>query len=210
MKKKIVLLDWNGTLLDDVPIWYASVLKIFEAFDKQAPSLEQIFRELEGDYMSIYSSRGITASREELNSIYEPTYESMVGEASLSKSVRATLFYFKNEKVKLGLVTTQQERLVTPLLQKFEIDDIFEQKFCRFHALNKTEAITDLLQEASLQKEECVFLGDSPSDIRHGKKAGVKTGAFLNGHVPIELIEQAKPDFCFSSWMSLPGFYLTA
>ena len=54
---KLVLFDWNGTLLDDTLLWYDVVLKVFHTFGKQAPTLEQYFRELEGDYFIIYTSR---------------------------------------------------------------------------------------------------------------------------------------------------------
>jgi beta-phosphoglucomutase-like phosphatase (HAD superfamily) len=46
---KIMLFDWNGTILDDIPIWYESVKEIFRVFGKRPPTIAEYFRELKGD-----------------------------------------------------------------------------------------------------------------------------------------------------------------
>jgi len=190
---KIVLFDWNGTILDDAPIWYESVKEIFRVFKKQPPTIAEYFRELEGDYLGIYQSRGITATRDDLNAIYEPYYNAHAQEAKLFFGVRKVLMTLAAREVIMGIITAQQEYLVISFLTKFCLADLFRHQ--EFSVLDKKTAIQKILAKESVAPQECCYIGDAPSDIRHGKKAGVKTAAFLSGYIPEDLLLKAEPDF---------------
>lgn len=198
MNLKFVLFDWNGTVLNDIPTWHKSVKEIFRIFEKNPPTIEEYFRELEGDYIEIYRSRGINASRDELNAIYEPFYEAHVTEAALFPGVVKTLNILAERGITMGLVTAQKDFLVSPLLTKFGINDFF--RYREFHALDKKTVIQRILTDGTLDPKECCFIGDAPSDIRHGKKAGVTTIAFLSGHIPEALILKAEPELTIHSF----------
>jgi len=190
---KIVLFDWNGTLLDDTPILYKSVKKVFRVFGKRPPTIAEYFRELEGDYLKIYRSRGITASRDELNAIYELHYKAYAQEAKLFFGVRMALTIFAARAVVMGIITNQKDFLVTPFLAKFGLNKFF--RYQEFNTFDKKAAIQKILAQENADPQECCYFGDAPSDIRHGKKAGVKTAAFLSGYIPEDLLLKAKPDF---------------
>src|SRR3989344_8622346 len=163
---RILFCDWNGTLLDDMPIWDEARKKTFLAFGVEPPTVADYFRELEnGDYLEVYRRRGISASREELNAIYEPAYETQLHHTKLFPGVSETLRQLHERGVCLILITTQQERLVAPLLKKFRIQHLF--KHLAFHALDKKTVISAAMQEHGIKPNACYLVGDSPSDIRH-------------------------------------------
>ncbi len=187
---KILFCDWNGTLLDDMPIWDEARRKTFISFGVEPPSVTDYFRELEsGDYLEVYRKRGITASRDELNAIYEPAYGEQISNAALFLGVRETLQLLHQQGIRLVLVTAQQENLVVPLLNKFGIRHLFDD--CAFHAFDKKAVVARIVQRDGIELKECFFVGDSPSDIRHAKKAGIYAVAFLGGHIPEELLAGA-------------------
>ena len=187
---KILFCDWNGTLLDDMPIWGEAMRKTFLAFGVEPPTVADYFRELEsGDYLEVYRKRGIVASRDELNAIYEPAYEERLSDTMLFFGVATTLHRLHENGVRLVLVTSQQNALVVPLLNKFGIDHLFDK--CAFHVFDKKAVITEVAQRNGVTPDQCSFVGDSPSDIRHAKKAGITAIAFLGGHIPEELLAGA-------------------
>ncbi|MEK7580305.1 MAG: HAD family hydrolase [Patescibacteria group bacterium] len=190
---KIVLFDWNGTILDDIPIWYKSVSEIFRVFGKTPPTIAEYFKELEGDYIQIYRSRGIEASRDELNLIYEPFYQAHIVGATLFPNIKDVLRFLNDQGIITGIITAQKDILVSPLLDKFEIKDFFHYRV--FHALDKKIVIQQILEQEKTNPTECYFIGDAPSDIRHGKKAGVVTIGFLAGYIPEELVVGAEPEY---------------
>ena len=190
---KIILFDWNGTLLDDIPIWYASICEIFKNYGKMPPTIAEYFQELEGDYLKIYRSRGIEASRDEINAIYETHYESLIRAATLFPDVCDTLESIANKGIIMGLITAQKEFLVTPLLEKFGLSHLF--KYCEFHVLDKQLTIRQILEKEKAAPQECCLVGDAPSDIRHAKKADIVSAAFFTHYIPDALLIDAEPHF---------------
>lgn len=194
---KLVLFDWNGTLFNDIPIWYEAVKETFKFFGKEPPTIEQYFKELEGDYASIYKSRGIEASRDELNTVYESHYERHMNEAALFPGVRAILEFLAQRGKILGLITGQKEFLVSPLLDKFGINAFF--RYREFNVTNKKEVISIVLKRAEVDNDNCCYIGDTLSDIKHAKQVGVIPIAFASGYIPEGLLINAEPRFIIRS-----------
>lgn len=170
-----------------MPIWDEARRKTFLAFGVEPPTVADYFRELEnGDYLEVYRKRGITVLRDELNAIYKPAYEERLADATLFPGVVATLRQLYENGVRLVLVTSQQENLVVPLLNKFGIRHLFDD--CAFHTFDKKAVVAESAQRHGAALDQCFFVGDSPSDIRHAKKAGIQAIAFLGNYIPRELL----------------------
>jgi len=184
---KILFCDWNGTLLNDVDIWDKARRKTFLTFGAKPPTIAEYFQELEsGDYLQVYRKRGIKASREELNNIYRKVYQEHMNQAELFPDVKETLQYLRMRMIYLALVTAQEEILTTSLLYKFGIYHLFNKLL--FETFDKKTAIKKIMEDTGAYPENCFFVGDSPSDIRHAKKAGITAIAFLEGHIPEEFL----------------------
>ena len=196
--QKIVLFDWNGTLFNDTSVWYDSVKETFRVFGKEAPSLEDYIKAFEGDYLEVYRARGINVSREELNAIYEAYYENHMWRPELAKNAKNVLRALSDRNIFVGLITAQPRNLVLPLLEKLEIAHYF--RFRSFHCLDKKETIKKVLEIENGLPENCFYVGDSPSDIKHAKKAGVKAVAYINGYIPLDLISAAAPDYTINNF----------
>lgn len=65
------------------------------------------------------------------------------------------------------------------------------------------EMLNTILEETSIDKKNCVFIGDSGIDIRTGKNAGVKTVGVTYGFRPVEEIMENEPDFLVDSPLKL-------
>ncbi len=190
---KMILFDWNGTLLDDTQMWFEAVKLTFKTFGAKAPSIDQFFRELEGDYFAIYQSRGINVSREKLNQVYESFYENMVTQVELNQNVMSTIRELSSRALLLGVITAQLQNLVIPLLQKFELLSYFP--ISEFHVIDKSASINKLLTRHAVPSTECLYIGDTPSDVRAARKSGVKSVVMRNVSIPPDLIIASEPDY---------------
>ncbi len=56
------------------------------------------------------------------------------------------------------------------------------------------EMLNTILEETGIDRDNCVFVGDSGVDIRTGKNAGVKTVGVTYGFRPMEEIMENEPD----------------
>ncbi len=194
-KIRMVLFDLNGTIFDDTQIWLASVKSVFNNFGLEPPSITDFFQSLEKDYMSVYRKYGITATREETNQIYCQTYIQLIDDTKLNPNVLETIAKIPSW-IKRGIVTSQPENLVAPLLEKFGLLPLFSLVIP--HVLDKSTCINQILSRHRLNPLGCIYVGDAPSDIKHAKKSGVRSVAFRNPFIPIDLIEDLKPDHIIS------------
>ena len=62
-KANTAVLDWNGTLLNDLPLVYRSVCQIFATYGLPAPTLEQYRTEMSQEWMKFYLNYGIPKAR---------------------------------------------------------------------------------------------------------------------------------------------------
>lgn len=201
---KVCLFDLDGTILDNMPMWRKTVDGLFAKFGKTAPTTAEFFQELEknhGDYLQVYRKWGIDASREELNAVFRRIYERFAPQVDLMPHALDTLERLAAKGVILGLITTQTEEISLPLLNRFKISGLFIH--LRFHAIDKSAVITEILASEGVPPEDCCYVGDSPSDIRHANNAGVISIAYLDRHIPSELVLAAQPKMIIRDFRKL-------
>jgi pyrophosphatase PpaX len=91
------------------------------------------------------------------------------------------------------------------LLQHFEVmvtrDDVEKDKP---HPAPLQKALA-LLQ---VDPPDCLYVGDLPSDIRAGKRTGVKTAAILTGLSPRSRLEKEHPDYIFENLEELVDTFI--
>lgn len=191
--KKTFLFDFNGTKIDDNDLWYASMSEVFRVHGKIPPTVEEYFYEMEGDWHKVYTSRGINATADQLNETYIPYYKKYMHEPRLFPDVLSTLAELYMRDCNIGLITGQPEELVTPILKRFHMEHYFDPRFSSMHDRNKKKTIQNILDTYGIAKENCFYVGDSPSDIKHGNHCGIQTVAFLTGFIPERLILDKKP-----------------
>lgn len=205
---KLILFDFNGTIVDDNQLWRDSMEAVFHAHGKIPPTVREYFLAMEGDWAEVYKSKGINATAEEMNAIYIPHYKNGMHEPELFPEVFTMLHCLKRGH-RVGLITGQPEELVLPMLKRLGIADVFDPKFISMHNRNKRPTIEKFILESGIYKQDCFYVGDSPSDIKHGNAAGIKTIAFLNGFMPEDLILAKKPNKSTSSFSYWPGLFST-
>lgn len=207
MNKRVALFDLNGTLLDDLLVIFEATCKIFDEHGVRRPSIREWFTRLENDYVSVYESFGIKTSRKELNRIFLDYYKSQMGKIKLSQNVKEALQGLKEKDVFLGIITTQLEELALPILERHGIAPYFEE--VNYHIFDKLKTIKESMQKHGFRPENCFYIGDTPADIRHSRRAGVKAVAYIHGHIPIDLINNALPRFWIRDMKELPEIVLT-
>lgn len=206
MDKKAALFDLNGTLLNDVLVIFEGTCKIFDEYRIQRPNMREWFARLENDYVNAYESFGIKTDRKELNRIFLEYYKSQMEKIELSRNVKETLQCLKEKGVFLGIITTQLEELALPILERRGIASYFEE--IDYHIIDKLKTIKESMQKHGFRPENCFYIGDTPADIRHSRRAGAKAVAYIHGHIPIDLINNALPRHYVRDMKELPEIIL--
>ncbi|QQG46450.1 MAG: HAD family hydrolase [Candidatus Niyogibacteria bacterium] len=191
--KKILMLDLNNTLLNDFKIWRLATDVLFRIFGKEPPTTEEFFKKYRGPVVDTYRAFGIKITSEEIHKIFDSVYEAHRNDFSLAPGAYDLLFTLPRKGFIIVLVTACGRETAMNLLEKFEIQNAFDH--LEFGAGDKFAAIKRLMLRERAEAGNCFYVGDSPSDMMHAKRAGVRAVAFLNGNIPEDLVLAEMPDY---------------
>jgi HAD superfamily hydrolase (TIGR01509 family) len=99
--------------------------------------------------------------------------------------------------------TTKGTPTTKVILEKFGLITYFNhvQGTDGFPAKPEPHVILKSLEVFGVPPEECLMVGDAPSDMEAGRRAGVKTCAVRYGYGDLEAMESFRPDF----WIDHPS-----
>lgn len=206
MKVKLVALvafDVNGTLFDDTQIFWEAINGIFPKYGKERLPLKTLQEKFGQPWTSIYREFGITkamASDDELYRIYNQLYESQSSPTPAS-GLKETLDWLESKGILLAIVSTQQNTITVPLLEKYGL----VQKFSEISgsASDKAIALRNIMSAFGLLPEQVAYIGDQEGDVKHAKKAGCVSIAFCSGLHDQERLRKMNPDFLIESMPEL-------
>lgn len=199
-----IFFDFDGTLVDSIPIVLGGHQEIARRLGLVAPTLESYYRLIAPNYVDYYAQR-TTVSREELDRIFYAYRDSHRGEVEFFPGVRETIVQLDAEGHLLILVTTNAEESTLPFLERGNLLGHFDH--LEFAVLDKAACLSKLVEERGLSRNHCLYIGDSPSDIKAGCKVGLWTTAFCP-HSYAEYTEEPlraeNPNFLIYDFRALP------
>ncbi len=195
MKFELAIFDWNGTLLNDLPIAYQSVIKIFNEFSLPAPSLEEYKNEITADFMKFYHYHGIPAyvTPELLNSIRVKYFEAHWTEPGLHPGAKDLIEFCKYLGLQTAIVSAEIADVLDKRLSGFGIFPFIDR--ITGSAYDKPKALTETLDFFGIQSEKAFYLDDTFDGLMAAKSVGITAIGFCNGYNSYERIMRAKPDF---------------
>jgi phosphoglycolate phosphatase len=199
---RLYLFDLDGTLVDSATDICGTIQEVLQSRGRRDVSdallrryigrhLIDLFTDLEfppdsmdqmvTDYRAIYTAGG------HVNTTVYP------GVAETLK----TLSGLKSTATTKGTPTTKV------ILEKFGLIDYFNhvQGTDGFPAKPEPDVILRSLEIFGVPPDQCLMVGDAPSDMEAGRRAGVKTCAVRYGYGDLEAMARFTPDF----WIDHPS-----
>lgn len=179
-----VLFDLDGTLIDSMWIWKQIDIDFFAMFNKTFP--EDYQDKIEG--MSVYETAlyskkeyGFEISIDEIIDIWnEMAFKQYSENVKLKEGVPELLKYLKAEGIKMGIATSNSERLCMEVLENRGVRDYFK-SFITGEQCKVGKPHPDVYLESSrrlgVKPERCIVFEDLMNGIIAGKSAGMKTVA---------------------------------
>lgn len=203
MKVKIVAFDVNGTLFDDTRIFWNAISGIFSKYGMKPLPLEILQKNFGQPRTKIYRDNGITeemASDADLYKIYNELYQNQDYPLPAS-GLDEILEWLLARKLRLAIVSTQQNTITLPLLEKYGLQGLFFK--ISGSVSDKAAALCEIAALSGISIDEVVYVGDQEGDIRHAKKAGCVSIAFCGGLHEHERLKKVNPDFIIETMYDL-------
>jgi 2-phosphoglycolate phosphatase len=194
----VYLFDIDGTLLDSARDICGAVKRVLDNNHSPPVTFEYlksyIGRHLDDLFGDVFP--GCSAERKaDLLAQYRGIYLARGhGLTSVFPGVAEGLAALGGRK---GTATTKGSPTTRAVLEQFGLIRYFDhvQGTDGFPAKPAPDVIFTALKAMSASAGDCLFVGDSPSDMEAGRRAGVKTCAVTYGYGKREALAQFEPDF---------------
>lgn len=192
--RKILIFDFDGTIADTFPFVLQIVDKLsikynFAPVDEmnlekyRAMEVKDIFKEANVPFWKLPFM--VRDAQNELKKV--------IREVEPIKGILPILQELKKQH-RLMLLTSNTKGNVDYFLAKYELN-VFEHIRVGASIFGKSRQINKIVRDFSLQKSDCVYIGDEVRDIQAAHKSGIKVVTVTWGYNSMELLKRYNPDF---------------
>jgi HAD superfamily hydrolase (TIGR01509 family) len=206
---RVVLFDWDGTLLDSYASDVRAYLAMFRALEIDW-TVREIERHYSPNWYRVYRAARIPRAQwSQADRIWRKAYAKE--SPALLPGARSTLHLLARE-YRLGLVTGGSRSRVCKQLRHFEFRRYFNVSVYSEDAPKKKPHPAPLelaLARLRADPKECVYVGDTPEDMQMARRAGVRAIGVLGPFPTAERIRAERPDVLLNSIRELPSYLRT-
>lgn len=202
MKIKAVLLDWNGTVMDDLDVGFQTCNHMLRYYDVPTISKDRFQKTFDVPWFIFYEKNGV--SRERINVTkhqkeFMRVYNSLSKKAKPRKNVRKLFEWFKKNKILIGIISSHLEKSIKKDLKKHDLDEYLDvvigEKTYEEAGTSRNKKVESALSSLKVSKNEVIYVGDTIHDVSVGKKEGFLVVGITNGWQSRDIISEAKPDY---------------
>jgi len=146
---------------------------------------------------------------EEARVEYYKYYSDYHWKAKLYPGIKEILDYLKNKKFPLGIFTGKGKEATMITLKKLEVEHYFDLIVTGDDVQNhkpSTEGILKFVNHFGMKNERVLMIGDSVSDVKASKEAGIKIASVLWDSYAHEQVKTLNSDYYFYSVIELRNF----
>jgi phosphoglycolate phosphatase len=187
-----VILDWSGTLVNDLEAVRAVVNRVLRAYGASEMSHDEFRREFCLPIEKFYAKHTPKFSREQINEIYFSEFPNHQDKIDALPHAREFLEFCRGRGMKLFVCSTIDPASYKKQSERNDLAHFFDKAYIAVE--DKTKVIGQILRENSLNPNETLFVGDMEHDIETARAGGVTSCAVLTGFTPREKLEGERPD----------------
>jgi phosphoglycolate phosphatase len=198
-----LLLDWSGTLADDLPSVLRAVNGMLRSVGTAELTREEFKARFRLPYTDFFAEALPGMSLERLQELYLEHFPHVHEGVTLLPHALEFIQYAAATGRRMVVLSSAPLPHVTAQAQALGVRDAFE--IMRCGVVDKRTEIHALLAELDMAAEETAFIGDMRHDIDAGKAAGVVTIATCTGYESAETLLTAEPDLMVRDLSRLPA-----
>jgi phosphoglycolate phosphatase-like HAD superfamily hydrolase len=186
-----VLLDWSGTLADDLGSVLEATNKIFAEYGRDPLDLEQFRSHFRLPFSEFYAELLPETTLEGLEELYERFFHGMNDRIDLLPGAREFLDFCRETGRRTFLLSSIKTSHFTIQAERNGVATYFEVAYTE--VMDKRSKIREILKTHQLDPRETMFVGDMVHDIETAKHGGVLDVAVLSGFDRLEKLAAAHP-----------------
>ena len=202
------IFDVDGTLTSTNKLIFDSFNFIAKKYLNRTFSDEEIVA-LFGPTEDVILKQWCGDNYETARTEYYKYYSDNHWKAKLYPGIKEILDYLKNKKFPLGIFTGKGREATMITLKKLKVDHYFNLIVTGDDVANhkpSAEGILKFVNHFKLKNERVLMIGDSVSDVKASKEAGIKVASALWDSYAHEKVKTLQSDYYFYSVKELKEF----
>jgi phosphoglycolate phosphatase len=189
---RAVILDWSGTLVNDLPPVFETTNHVFATFGLPPLTLDEFRREFCLPIRKFYERRLPNVPQAKLEEVFLTRYHQVQDEITLLLHTVDFLRFCREEGMGVFIASTVDTHTYERQAKRFGLTGFITKPYIGIE--DKTRKIHQILEENRLLPEATLFVGDMEHDIEAGQHGGVRTCAVLTGYNHVEKLRAMEPD----------------
>jgi phosphoglycolate phosphatase len=198
---RALILDWSGTLVDDMGPTLTATNAVFAKFDKPPMTWEEFRASFRLPYSEWYDEHVPGVGLQELEEHFRTAFNSSEHAVTPLEGTAEFLEWCSANGIRLFVLTSMNAENFEQQLREFSFGCYFEATYSG--VLDKREVIHGILDEHGLNPAETAYVGDMAHDIDTAHHGGVTSVGVLSGYDQRPRLVAAGPHLLLSCIKSL-------
>jgi phosphoglycolate phosphatase len=211
----LIALDLDGTLVDSAPDVAFAVDSMLVDLGREPLGVERV-RGYIGNGVEVLAKRALTGQMwaEPPEPLYAQAMERLLLHYAANNGKRSTIYPgvtdtlqgLKAAGLKVCCVTNKKRQFTDPLLDDLGLSPFFDRVVCGDdlpHRKPHPLPLWHAMQASGASSAETIMVGDSVTDVKTARAAGVKVAAVSYGYNHGQDIRAAEPDWVIDSFTGI-------
>ena len=198
-----VILDWSGTLVDDLMPVVKTTNHVLTSCGLPAMTLQEFRAEFCLPIRKFYQHRLPHVPQAKLEQMFLTEFPKHHAEISLLPQTLEFLRFCQGRQMGVYIASTVDTHTYETQTARFGIGGFITKPYIGIE--DKTSKIHHILDENRLDRAETMFVGDMEHDIEAGKAGGIHTCAVLTGYNHLDKLRAMQPDLICNHLGELQG-----
>ncbi len=187
-----VILDWSGTLVNDLPPVLEATNRILLHYGRPELSREEFRQSFRLPFIGFWEEQLPGVGLPELEELYHRFFDGIQEQVDLLPGAREFLEYCRASNRRLFLLSSIKREHWDDQSARLQVDRYFERPYVQ--VMDKKEVIGQMLTMHRLDPAQTMFVGDMVHDIETARHGGVLGVAILTGFDPPAKLASAEPE----------------
>ncbi len=186
MRRKIIVFDFDGVIVNSFPFCYEINSRIYPKLTEE--EYKEFFKK------SLFDLIESSLKRDDLNKNidFDIEYSTSILEIEPVPQIKELLLELKKDNT-LIINSSNKTQIIEKYLNKYSLSSIFDQVLGGDIEKSKTVKLKNIINSYNLEEKDCVFVTDTLGDIIEASIAGINTIGVTWGFHNFEILNEGKP-----------------
>lgn len=211
---KLIVFDWNGTLLADVQACLAADNQVLKKFGGRPVDLKTYRDTIIIPAIDFYVQHGCNRRRiitqaKTVSKTFHRFYETKAAHSRMRPGARSILQWLQRHFYQTIILSNHTVVGIQQQLNRLHIDGYFSDILANtvlgssLQGRNKLEKLKAYLKERHYSHKDILIIGDSPEEIEIGKTLHITSVAVCNGYISTPRLKAVQPNYLIQSLFQL-------